>query len=81
MAGSPGRVPGASVKAPWAAGAVVGVPSESVKAPYVVGGSSFEAGRSEVVEPRRAGRGDGDGRSGGGAEAADALNPLRVAKR
>ena len=34
-----------------------------------------EAGRPvEVVEPRRADRGDGDVRSGGGAEAADAAN-------
>ena len=30
----------------------------------------------EVVEPRRADRGGGDVRSGGGAEAADAANPL-----
>ena len=31
----------------------------------------------EIVEPRRAGRGGGDVRSGGDAEAAGAANPLR----
>ena len=36
---------------------------------------------AEVVEPRRADRGGGDVRSGGGAEAADAANPLRAAVR
>ena len=50
-----------------------------------VGGASVElveAGRSiEVVEPRRADRGGGDVRSGGGAEAADAANPLWAAVR
>ena len=46
-----------------------------------VGGALFEAERSEVVEPRRAERESGDARSGGGAEAADAANPLRAAKR
>ena len=56
------------------------------------GGSDSESGRvsvdlveagwpAEVVEPRRAGRGDGDVRSGGGAEAADAANPSRAAVR
>ena len=41
-----------------------------------------EAGRPvEVVEPRRADRGGGDVRSGGGAEAADAANPLCAAVR
>ena len=41
-----------------------------------------EAGRPvEVVEPRRADRGGGDVRSGGGAEAADAANPLWAAVR
>ena len=41
-----------------------------------------EAGRPvEVVEPKRANRGDGDVRSGGGAEAADAANPLWAAVR
>ena len=35
----------------------------------------------EVVEPRRVERGGGDVRSGGGAEAADAANPLWVAVR
>ena len=46
-----------------------------------VGGAPVEAGRSEVVEPRRAEREGGDVRSGGGAEAADAANPLRPASR
>ena len=36
---------------------------------------------AEVVEPRRADRGGGDVRSGGGAKAADAANPLRAAVR
>ena len=41
-----------------------------------------EAGRPvEVVEPRRADRGGGDVRSGGGAEAANAANPLCAAVR
>ena len=41
-----------------------------------------EAGRpGEVVEPRRSDRGGGDVRSGGGAEAADAANPLCAAVR
>ena len=44
-------------------------------------GELFDAGRSEVVEPRRAEREGSDVRSGGGAEAADAVNPLRAAKR
>ena len=35
----------------------------------------------EVVESRRAERGGGDVRSGGGAEAADAAKPLRAAVR
>ena len=35
----------------------------------------------EVVEPRRAERGGGDVRSGGGAEAVDAANPLWAAVR
>ena len=35
----------------------------------------------EVMEPRRADRGGGDVRSGGGAEAADAANPLWAAVR
>ena len=35
----------------------------------------------EVVEPRRAERGGGDVRSGGGAAAADAANPLWAAVR
>ena len=35
MAGSLGRVLGASVRVPWAAGTADGDPSESVKAPYV----------------------------------------------
>ena len=35
----------------------------------------------EVVEPRRADRGGGDVRRGGGAEAADAANPLWAAVR
>ena len=51
----------------------------------VRGGGSVElveAGRPvEVVEPRRADRGGGDVRSGGGAEAADAANPLWAAVR
>lgn len=34
-----------------------------------------------VVEPRHAERGNGDGRSRGGAEAVDAMNPLWVAVR
>ena len=46
-----------------------------------VGGALLEAGRSEVVEPRRAEREGGDVRSGGDAEAADAANPLRAAGR
>ena len=42
-----------------------------------VGVELVEARRPvEVVEPRRADRGGGDVRSGGGAEAADAANPL-----
>ena len=56
------------------------------------GGSDWESGRAsvelvmvgwlaEVVEPRRADRGGGDVRSGGGAEAADAANPLRAPVR
>ena len=55
-------------------------------------GSDWKSGRAsvelvkvgwppEVVEPRRADRGGGDVRSGGGAEAADAANPLRAAVR
>ena len=54
------------------------------------GGSDWKSGRvsvdlvevgwpAEVVEPRRADRGGGDVRSGEGAEAADAANPLRAA--
>ena len=35
----------------------------------------------EVVEPRRVERGGGDVRSGGGAEATEAANPLWVAVR
>ena len=35
----------------------------------------------EIVEPRRADRGGGGVRSGGGAEAADAANPLWAAVR
>ena len=35
----------------------------------------------EVVKPRKADRGGGDVRSGGGAEAADAANPLWAAVR
>ena len=46
-----------------------------------VGGALFEAVRSEVVEPRRAELEGGDVQSGGGAEATDAVNPLRAAKR
>ena len=46
-----------------------------------VGGALFEAGQSEVEEPRRAEREGGDVRSGGGAEAVDAANPLRAANR
>ena len=56
------------------------------------GGSDSESGRvsvdlveagwpAEVVEPRRADRGGGDVRSGGGAEAADAANPSQAAVR
>ena len=49
------------------------------------GGASVElveAGRPvEVVEPRRADRGGGDVRSGGGAEEAGAANPLCAAVR
>ena len=56
------------------------------------GGSDWKSGRAsvelvkvgwpaEVVEPRRADRGGGDVRSGGGAEAADAANPLRATMR
>ena len=56
------------------------------------GGSDWKSGRAsvalvkvgwpaEVVEPRQADRGGGDVRSGGGAEAADAANPLRAAVR
>ena len=42
-----------------------------------VGVELVEARRPvEVVEPRRADRGGGDVRSGGGAEAANAANPL-----
>ena len=45
-----------------------------------VGVELVEARRPvEDVEPRRAYRGGGDVRSGGGAEAADAANPLWVA--
>ena len=41
-----------------------------------------EAGRPvEVVEPRRADRGCGNVRSGGGAEAADVVHPLWAAAR
>ena len=43
-----------------------------------VSGALFEAGRSEIVEPRRAECEGGDVRSGGNAEAADAANPLRA---
>ena len=46
-----------------------------------VGGALFEAGRSEVVEPRRAEREGGDVRSGGGVKETDAVNPLQAAKR
>ena len=47
-----------------------------------VGVERVEAGRPvELVEPRRADRGGGDVRSGGGAEATDAANPLWVAVR
>ena len=46
-----------------------------------IGGALFEAGRSEVVEPRRAEREGGDVLSGEGAEAADAANPPRAANR
>ena len=46
-----------------------------------VGGALLEAERSEDVEPRRAEREGGDMQSGGGAEAADAANPLRAASR
>ena len=56
------------------------------------GGSDWRSGRAsvelvkvgwpaEVEEPRRADRGGGDVRNGGGAEAADAANPLRAAVR
>ena len=56
------------------------------------GGSDWKSGRAsvelvkvgwpaEVVDPRRADRGGGDVRSGGGAEAADAAKPLRAAMR
>ena len=56
------------------------------------GGSDWKSGRvcvdrvevewpEEGVEPRRTDRGGGDVRSGGGAEAADAANPLRAAVR
>ena len=41
----------------------------------------FKARRSDVVEPRWADRGGGDGRGVGDEEAADSANPLRVAKR
>ena len=41
----------------------------------------FEVGRSEVVKSRWAEHEGGDGRSGGGAKAADAANRLRAAKR
>ena len=46
-----------------------------------VGGAFFEAGRPEVVEPRRAEHEGGNVRSGGGTQAADAANPLRAAMR
>ena len=47
-----------------------------------VGVELLEARRPvEVVEPKRADRGGGDVRSGGGAEAADAANPLWMAVR
>ena len=47
-----------------------------------VGVELVEARRpGEVVEPRRADRGGGDVRSGGGAEAADAANTLWLAVR
>ena len=47
-----------------------------------VGVELFDARRPvEVVDPRRADRGSGDVRSGRGAEAADAANPLRAAVR
>ena len=47
-----------------------------------VGVELVEARRPvEVVEPRRADRGGGDLRSGGGAEAADAANPFWAAVR
>ena len=49
------------------------------------GGASAELVKvgwpAAVVEPRRADRGGGDVRSGGGAEAADAANPLCAAVR
>lgn len=38
-----------------------------------------KAGRSDVVEPRRAELGGGEGQSGGGDEAADAVNSLWAA--
>ena len=47
-----------------------------------VGVELVEARRPvEIVEPRRTERGGGDVRSGGGAEAADAANPLWAAVR
>ena len=46
-----------------------------------VSGALLEAGRFEVVEPTRAEREGGDVRSGGGADAADAANPLRADSR
>ena len=73
---------------PWAAGsgavgcngAVGGGGSD-----WKSGGTSVELVKvswpAEVVEPRRADRGGGDVRSGGGAEAANAANPLCAAVR
>ena len=52
---------------------------------WTSGAASVELGKVgwpvEVVEPRRADRGGGDVRSGGGAEAADAANPVCAAVR
>lgn len=44
-------------------------------------GTLCKAGRSEVVKPRQAKRGGGDGWRGGDTEAADAANLLRGAMR
>lgn len=44
-------------------------------------GMLFGAGQSEVVEPRWAVRGGGDGPSRGDGETADAVNPKRATKR